>query len=276
MRSRLLTRAAAAAAGAAVLPAALVLGAAPASAADDAAVSILHGVPGVTVDVYVDGDLLLEDFKPGTLTDPLALPAATYEVAIYAADAKPKSDDPIIGPADIPVDAGMDYTIAAYLDAKGNPTAGAFVNDTSTVAAGEARVTVRHIAAAPAVNVEADGNVLFENLKNGDEAMGDVPAATYKVAVVPASGGAAVLKADLPAAEGANTIVYAWGSLDDDTLAVATQVIDGLHSAPGGVPAGEAGLASTGGTMPVWSLAVAGLAALTALAAGARLVRSRS
>ena len=45
----------------------------PAHAAD-AKVSILHAVPGATVDVYANGDAILEDFTPGTLTDPLTLP----------------------------------------------------------------------------------------------------------------------------------------------------------------------------------------------------------
>jgi len=49
---------------------------------------------------------------------------------------------------------------------------------------------------------------------------------------------------DVEVADGVNTIAYAWGSLEDDTLALATQTIDGLHSSPGGVPAGTSGLAA--------------------------------
>ena len=48
----------------------VALGAAPAQAASDAHVSVLHAVPGATVDVYVNGDRLLKNFKPGTLTEP--------------------------------------------------------------------------------------------------------------------------------------------------------------------------------------------------------------
>ena len=33
---------------------------------DDALLSVLHGVPGLTVDVWVDGKLTLDDFEPGT------------------------------------------------------------------------------------------------------------------------------------------------------------------------------------------------------------------
>ena len=51
----------------------------PASAADgDASLSVLHAVPGVTVDVYVNGALTLDDFTPGTLAGPLPLAAGTY------------------------------------------------------------------------------------------------------------------------------------------------------------------------------------------------------
>src|SRR5687768_11250920 len=46
------------------------IGAAPAQGASNATVSILHGVPDATVDVYANGKALLENFEPGTLTDP--------------------------------------------------------------------------------------------------------------------------------------------------------------------------------------------------------------
>lgn len=51
----------------------------PANAADgDAMLSVLHGVPDLTVDVYVNGDLTLDDFEPGDLAGPLELaPAPT-------------------------------------------------------------------------------------------------------------------------------------------------------------------------------------------------------
>ena len=68
----------------ALAPAAFAL---PAHAAEKATVSILHGVPGATVDVYANGDPLLTDFKPGTLTDPVMLPAGDYDLKVTAAGA---------------------------------------------------------------------------------------------------------------------------------------------------------------------------------------------
>ena len=61
----------------------------PASAAatsDTATVSILHAVPGLTVDVYANGDAILTDFEPGTITDPLTLPAGDYEQGAKGVD----------------------------------------------------------------------------------------------------------------------------------------------------------------------------------------------
>lgn len=267
MRTRLATAAVALA-----TPGALLLAAAPAQAADDATVFVFHGVPEATVDVYVNDKLTLDDFTPGTLTDALALPAGTYTVKITdPADA----NTVIIGPADIPVEAGGNYTIAAYLGTDGKPTAKAFVNDVDATKAGEGRLTVRHLANAPAVDITADGNAVFTGLANGQEQVGEVPAGTYDVAVV--AGGSTVASADgFAVAEGANTIVYAWGDVaGGDPLQLKPQVISGLHSAPSGVPAGEAGLANDAAGLPAWAVGLMAVAALGAAYSATRLVAAR-
>ena len=77
---------AATAAGSLAIAAAL-FGALPASAADTAEVFVVHGIPGLPVDVYVNGALTLDNFQPETVAGPLDLPAGSYDVAITAADA---------------------------------------------------------------------------------------------------------------------------------------------------------------------------------------------
>lgn len=219
---------------------ALLALAVPASAAtsDSASLSVLHGVPGLTVDVWVDGELTLDDFEPATLAGPLELPAGTYSVAITAADAQDDSE-PVLGPLDLPLEAGGNYTAVAHLDADGEPTASFFTNDTSEVAAGEGRLTVRHTAAAPAVDVLAGDEPVITDLANAAEESLDLPAGTVSATVAATGTTEPVIgPADIPVQEGVSTIVYAWGSLEDDTLDVATQTIEGLHSAPEGVPTG--------------------------------------
>ncbi|RXZ45953.1 DUF4397 domain-containing protein [Agromyces binzhouensis] len=250
-------------------------GLAPANAAEDAAMlSVLHGVPGLTVDVYVNDELTLDDFEPGDLAGPLELAAGTYSVAITAADAADASE-PVIGPVDLPLEAGGNYTAVANLDAEGNPTANLFTNDVSEIAAGEGRLTVRHVAAAPAVDVLAGGEAVITDLANPDEASLDLPAGTVEASVAAAGTTDPVLgPAPVDVAEGTLTIAYAWGSLEDDTLALAVQTVTGMHSSPDGVPAGAAGLVATNAPERVFGLwAAAGIAALSVIAIAAGAVR---
>lgn len=246
------------------------------AAADNhtASLSVLHGVPDLTVDVWVNGERTLDDFEPGDLAGPLDLPAGTYTVAITAADAADDSA-PAIGPVDLPLTAGTSYTAVAHLDAAGEPTATLFTNDTSTTAAGQGRLTVRHTAAAPAVDILAGGTPVISGLENPDEQVLNLPAATVSAAVAAAGTTEPVIgPADVPVTEGVNTIVYAWGSLEADNLQLAVQTIEGLHSAPAGVPTGELGLAATGGdqtSSAPWLLATGVLVA----AAGGLLIARR-
>jgi hypothetical protein len=137
---------------------------------------------------------------------------------------------------------------------------------------GQARLVVRHTAAAPEVDVRADGEVLFPGLANPNEESADVPAGPYSADVTLAGENQTVIgPADLNLAEGTSTIVYAWGSAEEDNLDVAVQTIDGLHSSPSGVPGGETGAAADAGGAPIWAWGV-GLMSLLALAvAGRRL-----
>lgn len=84
--SRKLTRVGALAA-AATLPFGLVLAASPAMAADEATVSVLHAIPegagADIVDVFANGDLLIDNFTPGTL-ETVTVPAGTYDLAVFA------------------------------------------------------------------------------------------------------------------------------------------------------------------------------------------------
>ncbi|WP_104194202.1 DUF4397 domain-containing protein [Cryobacterium sp. M25] len=238
-------------------------GLAPAQAAEDVAkLSVFHGVPGLTVDVYVNDKLTLDDFKPGDLAGPLDLAPGTYKVAITASDAADASA-PAIGPVDLPLEAGKNYTAAAHLDEAGKPTASLFTNDISQLAAGEGRLTVRHVAAAPAVDVLANGAVAITALVNPKESVLTLPAGTISAAVAATGTTDPVIgPADVNVAEGTNTIVYAWGSLTDKNLALAVQTIDGLHSNPDSIPAGEAGLVATNQADDSMGLMVGGFAAV--------------
>ena len=268
----------------------------PSSAqADTGTVTVIHGVPGVTVDVYVNGDLTLEDFLPETINPPVELPAGDYTVDIRPADA-PDTDPPLItGSTTLP--AGANATLIAHLDEAGAPTLGVFVNDTSTTPAGQGRLVVRHTAAAPAVDVLAGGTAVISGLANPDEETLTLPAGTVSASVAAAGTTDPVIgPADVPVVAGQVTIVYAIGSLEAQNLGVLVQTLDvGEVAAPAqepsttttapvpvpdAVPAGGSGIAAeSGSSFPVGIATVLGLVAVTGLVVSGRSLaeaRSRS
>jgi hypothetical protein len=251
------------------------LGTAPAHAAGEATVSVLHGVPDTPVDVYANGEELLTDFEPGTLTDPQTLPSGTYDLKVVA-PGDGADGDALIEANGVTVPDGANVTVVAHLDADGAPTLTPFVNDMSQISAGMARLTVRHTAAAPEVDVRANEQPVFESLANPDEASAEVDPGTVSADVTLAgTEDVAIGPADLDLQEGTNTIVYAWGSAEDDNLQLAVQTISGLHDAPGGVPGGTGGQAAAEGISPFVGAALV-MTALAGLLASVRVLRTAS
>ena len=261
--------------GAGAIVAASAALAVPAQAqSGNAQLSVLHGVPGLTVDVYVNGERTLDDFTPGTLAGPLDLPAGTYSVAITSADAADASS-PAIGPIDLPLEAGKNYTAVAHLDAAAKPKASLFTNDTSAAPAGQGKVTVRHTAAnAEGVEIVANGSTSLGTFNNGQE-LGPValPAGTISAEIKAGDTVVPPTPADVPVTEGQNTIVYAWGDASTGKVEIAVQTVALGHSAPGGVPGGESGSAAT--TIPGWIFLAAGVGAAGVALSGRRLATAR-
>jgi hypothetical protein len=253
---------------------ALALAALPAMSAlgqsGEGQVIVVHGVPGLAVDIYVNGDLTFENSEFGDVFGPLALPAADYDIEIYATGADPDTDDPALSAMGVTLPAGAVATIAAYLEEGGAPTLGVFVENSSATAAGQARVTARHLADFGAVDILANDGAVFEGVTNGEGADIDVPADTYNIKITAAGDpGTVAFDADVPLAAGTNLIAYAIGSVGEGTFQVATAAITGLAQPPAGVPTGEAGLASTNLVLPF------ALALLAAVALGGSVVAAR-
>lgn len=248
---------------------------ATAATASAAQLSVLHAIPDTPVDVYVNGELTLDDFAPGDLAGPLELPAGAYEVALTAPDAADASA-PILGPATLTLEGGANYTAVAHLTEAGEPGLNLFTNDIAQTAPGQGRLTVRHTAAAPAVDVLAGGSPVITGLTNPNESKLDLPAGTVSASVALAGTTDPVIgPADVEIQEGVNTIVYAWGSAEDGNLAIAAQTISGLHSNPDGVPSGTAGYLAQQDASAT-TLLSAGLVALAISAAvGAGLIVRR-
>ncbi|MCS6910584.1 MAG: DUF4397 domain-containing protein [Anaerolineales bacterium] len=214
-------------------------GATAASGHRDASVYVIHGIrgedlgadPALPVDVSVNGACALKNFKFGEIVGPLSLPAGSYSIAISLADGGAGcTNPPVIGPADIRFRPGENATVIAHLTESGAPTASKFTNRVRGLNERNARLVVRHTAAAPTVDIgvnRGDREIrCLKHLSNGGEVFTRVRAGEYSVFVYP-TGAATPVAGPIPAnLEGDKvTVVYAVGTLSKGTFTVLAQVL---------------------------------------------------
>jgi hypothetical protein len=198
-----------------------VAGASSAAAAD---VFVVHGIPGVPVDVYVSAaggpvptTPAIPNFQPKAVLRVSAGPG-TFDIRIYPVGVSPQAGSPVITVLGAAIPASGELSVVAHLDGDGQPTATIYRNDSSAVQNGWARVSVRHTADAPAVQLTAGGvpKLALSNPYFGDL---EVPATTIPLQLqVPFAGTAITPVAPLTFTSGMRYFVYAIGSVSGGTF----------------------------------------------------------
>jgi hypothetical protein len=256
----------------ALLAAALAVLPAGAAMADshtgDAQVVVVHGVPGLEVDILVDGAAAIEGFNFGD-TAVTELPAGDYELGVAATG----TTDAILT-LDASLTAGTSVTVAAYLQEGGEPTLAAFANETDGTG-----IQPFHLADFGAVSIIAGGEIALDDVTNGVTARVDVPGGTTVPGVgigVAGSSDAAIDLGDVTVPEGKLVLAYAIGPDEGEELpSVVTEVVDVASAtsddtaeeeadggaAPTAVHSGTGGLAADQG-LPLWVASLMGLGAL--------------
>ena len=184
-------------------------------------VYVVHGIPGVNVDVYVDGSLAIKDFRPGQVVGPVNLPiGCCRQLSLYAAGANPSQAQPVLQ-VRAPLPTARGATVIAHLKADGTPTISLFTERPElTGPRGFGTVNVRHTAAFGAVDLWAapvGGGALTKvasGLTNPNSLRLVLPVGQYRVAVVPAGAGieSAALQATLSVYDRQTLNVYAYGN----------------------------------------------------------------
>lgn len=156
------------------------------AAPGDALVTVVHGITDpalAVVDVYVNGTLAFDNLAADEIDD-AELPAGTYAIGVAPPDSD-SSTDAILSES---FDVAGDATIVAQVTAAGAPDLVAYPDDYSPTAAGNARVVVRHAAAAPPVSIDATIGTttipnVVANLSNGTQQSVEVAAGSYSLSV---------------------------------------------------------------------------------------------
>jgi hypothetical protein len=213
----------AAAVGLAMVPAGAHAQQAPRTTADDVMISLVHGLPGAVADVMVGDSIVINAFQPGSIADITAFRGRTLEDVSIVEEG---SGDVLLGPIDaLDVPATGSWSLVAHLGSDGQPMITPFENERNEIPANEARLTFRHVANAPALDLVIGGQRPVTNASNGDSASIDLPEGTLADAQIAPTGGAPIVAlAALDLAPGTDTVIYAVGDLDG--LEFVIQVLD--------------------------------------------------
>jgi len=193
--------------------------------------NIVHGIPGLAVDIYLYRGITslsqadqaatfeLPDVQFGrevdlNRVDPGFVTPDPYLVDVVAAGGNP--DDPLLLNA-LTLTAGQVDSVVAYQTADGAgiagpPALGVFTDDTASIGAA-GRLTVVHVAAAPAFRLKVDG--MFGRLfHNGQQRTELLPPSVYLFALVNELG--------LPVFGGGHGMIQLRADTDTEVFVVGT------------------------------------------------------
>jgi Domain of unknown function (DUF4397) len=225
--------------------------AAPAAAADNAMVRVIHASPDApNVDVWVDGTKVLTDVPYMAVSSYLSVPPGAHNVQVTPTG----STTPVID-ANLTLDPGVAYSVAAI-----NPVAtiaAVVLTDDLTTVAGKAKLRVFHASSNAPASVDvalAGGAVLVPGLAYGT-ASGylTVDPGSYDLEVRAAGSTTAALTLTATLAAGQNVTAIAF---DQGEGVVVVPTVDAQAMAnTSSVPAGQSPVAILG-------LALLGLAVI--------------
>lgn len=193
--------------------------------AQTARVQIIHNSPAPTVDIYVNGDLFLNDFVFRTATPFVDVPAdVNLDIAVAPGNSASVDDAIATFPATLAADET--YVVVATGVVGGNPGFDLAIFDMGQETVGDDNIGLLFYHGspdAPAVDITTGGAPIFDDVSYGDfQGYLEVPAASYELAVTPAADNSNVLaayNANLGFWRGRTAVVFASGFLSGDNPA---------------------------------------------------------
>ncbi|TCO47498.1 uncharacterized protein DUF4397 [Kribbella antiqua] len=203
----------------AAVPAALAL---PADAAAGGNVYIVQGLPGRSLDISIDGKTVITGVQAAKVVGPFGVAAGKRTITARQGGTVVIQRQVTVGSG-----ASVDAVIHLPVSPAGAPVLTTYANKLNAIPKDKAALRVAHDAAVGPADILVNGKVGFANVANGESLDVVVPAATYKVAIVPAGASSPVVLGplDLPAKAGYLTRVFAIGVPSQKTMTVALGTI---------------------------------------------------
>ncbi|GAB2769428.1 hypothetical protein GCM10027020_23330 [Nocardioides salsibiostraticola] len=196
--------------------------ASPGQAAANAEIYVVQGIPERSLDVEIDGELVEEDAATSSVLGP-------FDVEPGSRSLRVSDGDEVVLERTMDVAAASSSDVVVHLPNSATEPAQAtvFENDLDSVPRGKSRLTVAHTAAVAPADIRVNGEVLFENVANGESLTLTVPEGSYTVDIVPTgqSGPAVFGPRDVAVKGGSLVRVYAVGDPTASTMDIAKHVL---------------------------------------------------
>lgn len=187
-----------------------------------AKVTFVQGMPSGPISVFADGALLIKYFAFKTTIGPVPLKAGTWSIAIRPTGASTTTRPELF--ENLLVTPGENASIIVNYSASGAPALSFFQNPTAGIAPGYARLAIRQLAAAPAINFFAGTARVGTNMKNSAQVLVNVPAGLHTIgASFAGSPQRAFPSSNFTLAAGSTSILYVVGSASTRSLALIRQ-----------------------------------------------------
>jgi hypothetical protein len=228
----------------------LGLAAASQAAKPGGQVMVVQAVPGMSLDVSIDGRSIRDGVEVGSVLGPFDLSPGSHEVEF-----SDTSGLAITSTLDVGSSASIDVVIHRPAAVGGDPVVTSYKTPLKPIGPDKARVLLAHTATVPPADVRVDGQVVFTNIANGEYAEADVAAGSHRVELLPTGQTTNPILGPLDVAlkPGTVTMVYAVGTPKNQSMNVIAHTVrltSGGSAVPHTIDTGSAGLAADASVTP--------------------------
>lgn len=197
----------------------------PKAKADDLVnYSIVHAIPlgfgADIVDVYANNVMVFDNAIPGGIKNLTAV-RGNLTVSFYANGVVPgPTTTPLLSAGPVYISNGSNISYVAHLTTDEKPKVSIFKNMLTEAGSKRSWLSIRHVAAAPELQVRANGYPLFAPLGNGIERKKTFNFGNYSIdALYSGPNTTAINPLAVSLQKSTNVVLYVWGAKSKGNLA---------------------------------------------------------
>jgi hypothetical protein len=197
---------------------------------DDFIYTVIHAIPSGygadVVDIYADTTMIIDNATPGTIKS-FTTSHNNLTIRIYANGVVPSgTTSPILSSSVLMPSRGTTLSFVAHLNEIEQPRLSTYKDVVTRAGIKRSWLTVRHVAAAPAVQFRINGSPTFIPITNTVERKRSLPFGLYTLgATYPETSTIVTAATPFEMKAKTNEVIYLWGAKSKSNLGFLRQEI---------------------------------------------------